>query len=190
MTTERQFCRFNKGRSTATGELDKSTLTTREIPDGGLCLSSFVVISEESNPRLVLMGHLNPEANWDHVGALDENRVEVHSKGWMLPSSHLMIRESPQEAAARIAREQFELEDLKLSSPKVLSEVYAPKRFPELAEHWDIEFIFFGGLSKKRLGKPFAWNDLRFIDSSRTKRSEFARSHEDILESAGFSIGA
>ncbi len=190
MTTNRQFCRFNRGQSTTTGGRDESNVTTKEIPEGGLCLSSFLIVTEETDPKKVLMGHLSPKAEWDHIGALDQNRVQIHSKGWMLPSSHLIIHESPKDAATRVAREQLNLEDLKLSEPKVVSEVYAPKRFQNLAKHWDIEFIFFAVADEKSLGKPNAWTDLQFIDPSTTTRSEFARSHEDVLESAGFLIAA
>jgi ADP-ribose pyrophosphatase YjhB (NUDIX family) len=188
LITNRRFCRFNKGQSTATGEMDKSTLTTREVPDGGLCLSSFLLIRESTNPNTVLMGHLNPQAPWDHIGALDESRIQIHRKGWMLPSSHLMIHESPQEAASRIAREQLCLEDLRFSEPKVVSEVYSPKRFHNLPDHWDIEFVFSASLDKSRLGNPDAWVDLQFVNPSTIKRSSIARSHEDILESAGFKV--
>jgi ADP-ribose pyrophosphatase YjhB (NUDIX family) len=136
------------------------------------------------------MGHLNPAAPWDHIGALDEKRIEIHGKGWMLPSSHLMIGESPQEAAKRIAKEQLGLEALNVvGEPRVVSEVSTPRWFPDLPNHWDIEFIFLGSLEKNEIGNSSAWNDLRFINPSTTKRSEIARSHEDILESAGFKVG-
>src|SRR5206468_4725043 len=69
--------------------------------------------------------------SWDHIGALDPSRVEAHSHGWMLPSSHLIFRESPDDAARRIAREQLELPDLALTGPTVVSEVYTPKRSEE-----------------------------------------------------------
>lgn len=190
MTTDRRFCRFNKGESTITGKADRSTLSSADVPEGGLCLCSFLVLSEVSDPEIVLMGHLNPKAQWDHIGALDEDRIRIHSKGWMLPSSHLMLRESPQEAARRIAREQLGLEDLRIQEPKVVSEVSTPKRFPNLPQHWDIEFIFLGSLEKSQLKSPNAWADLQFINPATTARSAIARSHEDILESAGFKVGA
>src|SRR5579863_4937131 len=101
MSTVRRFCRFNKGISLATGKEDSTGLTTRDIPDGGFCLSSFLIITEKSNPDLLLMGRLNPEADWARIGALDKERIAVHSKGWMLPSCHLMIHEAPLAAARR-----------------------------------------------------------------------------------------
>ena len=143
-------------------------------PEGGLCLSAFIVITDERHANSVLMGHLN------HIGALDASRVEVHSKGWMLPSSHLLVHESPQEAAKRIIREQLET-DLRVSGPDVVSETYTPKRFPDLPRHWDIEFIFKGKISQDRITKPFAWSELAFVNLDSTKKTEIARSHEDIL---------
>ena len=101
-----------------------------------------------------------------------------------MPSSHLLVYESPQEAAKRILREQLDL-DLTLSGPDVVSETYTPKRFPDLPRHWDIEFIFKGKLSADRVPKPHAWSNLAFVNLDITKKSEIARSHEDVLESAG-----
>jgi len=70
------------------------------------------------------MGHLDPSAPWDHVGALGSGASEANSKGWMLPSSHLMIGESPQAAAERILKEQLGLPSSPLKGPFVFSEVY------------------------------------------------------------------
>lgn len=186
MTTERKFCRFNKGSTVLKN--DSNTLGMTEVPIGGLCLSSFLVITEQDNSNAVLMGHLNKSAPWDHIGALDDSRIQVHSKGWMLPSSHLIVLESPQDAARRILREQLDLATLEISEPKVISEVYKPKRFPELPEHWDVEFVFFGKLSTEKLPKPSAWSDLKFVNLPTTRREDIARSHDEILESLGFAF--
>ena len=135
------------------------------------------------------MGHLNPAAPWDDIGALDPSRTQVHSKRWMLPSSHLIVKESPQDAARRIAREQLDLADVELSEPKVVSEVAPPRRFPQFVDHWDLEFIFRGELTADAVPRSAAWTDLRFVDLARTPREEIARSHEDTLESAGLRFG-
>jgi len=177
MVTNRKFCLFKK-------QVETMSFGMPEPPEGGLCLSAFLVITDERNPNSVLMGHLNTKAPWDHIGALDSSRVEVHSKGWMLPSSHLLIYESPQEAAKRILREQLEI-DMALSGPAVVSETYTPKRFPNLPRHWDIEFIFKGKMSEDNVPKPFAWSELAFVNLDTAKITEIARSHEDILLAAG-----
>ncbi len=180
MTTDRAFCRFNPNR--------ELTLTTSEIPEGGICLSSFLVLTEEGHPGHVLMGHLDPSAPWDHIGALDAPRVQANRKGWMLPSSHLVLGESPQEAARRIAREQLDLQRLALSDATVVSETYPSSRSPQLV-HWDLEFIFRGELAAGAVPKASAWTDLRFVDVAHTTKAEIARSHEDILASAGLRVG-
>jgi len=183
MATDRKFCRFFKK------QLETASFGMAEVPEGGLCLSTFLVISDVENPNSALMGHLNSEAPWDHLGALDSRRIEVHSKGWMLPSSHLIVYESPQDAAKRILREQLGISAKDLHGPQVVSETYALKRFPNLPRHWDIEFIFRGELSRENIpAKTNAWIDLNFVDLNVVKRSEIARSHEDILESSGLVV--
>jgi len=161
-----------------------------EVPEGGLCLSAFLIITNTENVNSAVMGHLNPNAPWDHLGALDKTRKDLHSTGWMLPSSHLIVYESPNEAAARILREQLNLQNVKLNGPQVVSETYVPKRFPNLAKHWDIEFIYKAHIQAKELPKSSAWTELKIIDLAVTKRSEIARSHEDVLESAGLRFGS
>jgi len=182
MTTDRRFSRFSKSRDTAAFSLT-------EIPDGGVCLSAFLILTEAGQPSRILMGHMNPEARWDHIGALDPKRVEVHSRAWMLPSSHLIYLESPQGAARRIAREQLNLPNVELSGPLVVSEAYTPKRFPGTQHHWDVEFLFRGELAGPDVPRAAAWKELAFVDLRRTTKAEIARSHEDIIESAGLRFG-
>jgi len=168
MATERKFSRF------ATSD---RSLQTREIPEGGICLSAFLVISQTGHPERVLMGHLNPNGPWDHIGALDAERAEMNSKGWMLPSSHLMLGESPQGAAERILKEQLGLPSQALTGPHVFSEVYGAKN------HWDLEFVFAG--ERDQIAQHPAWTDLAFVDVNETSRDQIARYHEDILAHVG-----
>lgn len=178
MTTDRRFCRFNRDPDTA-------AFSMTEIPSEGLCLSAFVLVSPKGQPNQVLMGRMNPAAPWDHLGALDPKRVAVHGKGWMLPSSHLIFREAPTEAAQRIVREQLGIPALPLTGPQVVSEVYAPRRFPDRPAHWDLEFLFRGEWHDSRPPACEAWVELRFVDTRTVSKQEIARSHEDILASAG-----
>src|SRR5437879_12198469 len=168
MATERKFSRFNPVAR---------AMTTHEIPESGFCLSAFLVIGESGHPENILMGHLDPAAPWDHVGALDPERAEANSKGWMLPSSHLMIGESPQAAAERILKEQLGLPALPLKGPFVFSEVYGPKNT------WDLEFIFVG--ERDQVGQHPVWRELSFVDVNATPREEIARYHEDRSEERG-----
>jgi len=168
MTTDRKFVALNKG--TPAPRLS-------EIPEGGICLSAFIVLSKTNNPNMVLMGRMNENAPWDHIGALDKERVQQHSKGWMLPSSHLILGEDPKDAATRILKEQLGLTEQTIEGPKIISEVYGPKK------HWDLEFIYTG--VRETSPTHDAWNELRFVDLRQTKREEIARFHGDVLDHVG-----
>ena len=168
MATERKFCRFNPA---------DRPMTTREIPEGGICLSAFLVIGQTGDPKHILMGHLDPSAPWDHVGALDPERAEANSHGWMLPSCHLMLNESPRGAAERILKEQLGLPELDLDGPHVFSEVYGTKG------HWDLHFVFLG--ERDRVAQHPVWTELAFVDVNETTRDAIARYHEDILALVG-----
>ncbi len=164
MATSRRFAHFKR---------DVAPPRVREIPEGGFCISTFVMLSKIGSPQLVLMGHINKKAPWDHIGALDPERVAKHSKGWMLPSSALILGESPQEAAERILKEQLGLDDQPLEGPRVFSEVYDPMN------HWDLEFLYFG--QRSDVPSSEAWSELRFVDLTKTRKEDIARGHEDIL---------
>lgn len=164
MPTDRRFAQFQKG-------IEPPRMS--EIPEGGVCLSAFVILSKHNSPNQVLMGRINKNALWDHIGALDRGRVERHSRGWMLPSSHLILGEDPRQAASRILREQLGLTNQQVEGPTVFSEVSGP------LNHWDLEFIFSG--ERNDVPSNEAWNELKFVDLTRTKREEIARFHEDIL---------
>lgn len=164
MVTDRRFAHFKK---------NVVPPRMNEIPEGGLCISTFVIISKTGNPQHVLMGRINKKAPWDHIGALDPERVERHSKGWMLPSSALLLGESPQEAAQRILEEQLGLIDQRLEGPLVFSEAYGP------ASHWDLEFLFLG--ERDKAPSHEVWSELKFVDLTKALKEEIARSHEDIL---------
>ena len=62
MTTTRKFAAFSRN--------GRGGLGISEIPEDDFCISAFVVIREADNRRRVLMGHLNPNADWDHIGGL------------------------------------------------------------------------------------------------------------------------
>lgn len=178
MVTDRKFCRFSSSK-------DAFGLVIKEIPEGGFCLSIFLLISKKSNKPNVLLGKINPEADWEHVGALDRKRAEMFKDGWMLPSSHLILYESPQEAAKRVLKEQLGLSGIKLNGPIVVSEVYRNPRHTSAENHWDIEFIFTSTYDMEINNFPAFWRELRFVELDTLKKEEITRSHGDIIENAG-----
>lgn len=149
----------------------------RKMPEGGMCISAFVIISKRGDPESVLMGKINKSANWDHIGALDKKRVERHSGGWMLPSSHLMLYETPEEAARRILREQLNIRGMKVDGPLTFVDTSGTEN------HWDIGFIYTG--ERDVTPKSEAWRELAFVNTTGLKREDVVRSQIDVLAYAG-----
>ncbi len=168
MPTSRRFAAFSR-----TAVPPRSN----EIPEGGICLSAFVILSQRGKPHHVVMGRVNTKAPWDHLAALDKERAERASIGWMLPSSHLLLFESPTEAAQRIVREQLGITDQELSGPVTFSEAYGPN------SHWDFHFIFRG--ERDEIAPTDAWTELKFLDVTKIARKEIVRAQDDILGFAG-----
>ncbi|MGI0085190.1 MAG: hypothetical protein ACREBQ_08920, partial [Nitrososphaerales archaeon] len=112
------------------------------IPEGGMCLSVFLILWK-NNPRHVLLGKVNEEYDWIQIGALDKESAQRASRRWMLPSSHLLVYEPPAIAAKRVLSEQLRMETLQLEGPTIFSEVYDAPIF-DIKNHWDLEFVFTG----------------------------------------------
>lgn len=171
MTTDRKFAGFqSKGAP---------PFRMSVLPRDGLCLSSFVMLVNSQGK--VLMGKLNPDFGWDHIGSLDDDRKMRHASGWMLPACHLMLGESPHDAAQRILKEQLGLSGIQLAAPEVYSETYTPSTAGDIG-HWDIEFVF-KGKHDQAVEHP-AWKELAYVDPN-APEAEFARSHQDVLRNAG-----
>ena len=168
MTTDRRFAAFSK---------DAVPPRMRTVPEGGMCISAFLVISKKGEQAEVLMGRLNKNAEWDHIGALDGKRVERFASGWMLPSSHLILFETPEGAARRILREQLGIRNQALAGPLTFADTSGT------SNHWDLGFIFTG--QRETAPSSAAWDELEFVDVTRLKRDEIVRSQLDVLAYAG-----
>ena len=168
MTTDRRFAAFSKG-----------ALPPRmnTVPQGGMCISAFLVISKRGEPSSVLMGRINKNAEWDHIGALNGKRLERFASGWMLPSSHLILFETPEGAARRMLREQLGLRNQSLEGPLTFADTSGT------SNHWDLGFIFTG--ERESIPSNTAWDELKFLEIDKLKRDEIVRSQLDVLAYAG-----
>ena len=182
MPAPRRFCRFRtEGRPG--GDLEP-------LPGDGMCLSTFVLLSPEGDPSRVLLGMVRPDApGWAAAGALDLGRATKSRGRWMLPSSHLMVFESPDEAALRVLREQLGVSGATLRAPTIVSETYGrgPESGPD--PHWDLHFIYRLPVPAEAPRFPSLWERLEFVDPHTLEPSSFARSHGDILNFAGLTVG-
>ena len=173
MTTDRRFAAFSK---------DALPPRMSSVPEGGMCISAFLVISKRGEPGSVLMGRINKNAEWDHIGALNGKRLERLASGWMLPSSHLILFETPEGAARRILREQLGIKNLKLHGPTTFADT-STARFSGTPNHWDIGFIF----TAERESAPSseAWDELKFVDVNKLEPGDIVRSQIDVLAYVG-----
>ena len=138
------------------------------VPQGGMCISAFLVISKKGDAGTVLMGKINKNAEWDHIGALNGKRLERFASGWMLPSSHLILFETPEGAARRIVREQLGIRNQALHWPMTFADTSGT------ANHWDLGFIFTG--ERESAPSNETWDELEFVDVATLKREDIVRS--------------
>ena len=173
MPAERRFCRF-RANPTSSGGYEP-------LPTDGMCLSTFLLLSAPGHPREVLVGRVAPSPKWRRIGALGIDRIKRFQDGWMLPSSHLMLFESPSDAARRIAEEQLGVKELELSGPLVVSDPYARDQAAGADPHWDLHFIFRAALRGGIPAPRDLWTELRFVDARVAPAEGFVRAHGDII---------
>jgi len=157
------------------------------LPDDGMCLSAFLVLRPSGHGGQVLLGRIDPAAPWAEVGGLSAERVARIGDRWMLPSSQLLVFESPAEAARRIVREQLGTSLHDLRGPAVFSEAYPRGTAGRVDPHWDLHFVFEGHWPEMTFPRSRMFRALEFVDIARTPRSEIARAQADILELVGLS---
>jgi len=177
MPTEPRFARFRR-----------SPLTEHpgacEVPDSGMCLSTFVVLERAGRDGEVLLGRLDPSAPWWELGAIDPARVERIGERWMLPSRQLALFESPDDAARSILWEQLGVDALELEGPLVFSDPADEPGPGRRDPHWDLHFVYRGRWTAAEPPRNPSWRSLAFVDVRRLGRDEIARGQRDVLELA------
>jgi hypothetical protein len=158
------------------------------VPDDGLCLNAFVLISPPDDARKVLLGQVDPQAPWREIGGVTPQRLAGLSTRWMLPCRQLFLFESPQEASAEILRTQLGIEQMALEGPSVFSEVWNRPSPAGKGQHWDIHFVFRGTWPAGRELRAGPWLKLEFHDPAHLDRSTVGRGHADVLVLAGFPV--
>ena len=160
-----------------------------EVPNNGMCLSTFLVLERRGHPGEVLLGRLDPAAPWFELGSLEGPRLAAIGSRWMLPASQLLFFEDPAEAAHRVLREQLGSDLPSLPAPRIVSEAYArTEAAPGTDPHWDLQFIYRAEWPHADPPHARAWKELAFVPAASLRHAEIARAHGDILELAGLSL--
>jgi ADP-ribose pyrophosphatase YjhB (NUDIX family) len=159
------------------------------VPEGGVCLSAFILLRPLETPTRVLLGRPDPQAPWAQMATLEEAHLRSIGDRWILPASHLLEFESPTDSARRILRQQLEIADLPLRGPEVFSEAYPSAIDPESGTHWDLHFVLRGDWPSNPAPRSDSWRELAFVDPSTLTRADIARGHADILALSGLTVG-
>ncbi len=163
----------------------KALFNRDNVPEGGTCLSSFLVVSRGND---VLVGKMKNPQVWVDRFFVGEKFAPVYASSgkYILPASHLAWYESPQEAALRVASEQIgyaprSKEDLRLLD--VQSFVSGDPNNNKEPPHWDFCFVYELKLhTGEELKKPEWFEELKFVERGNLKVDDFTRGHGDILQ--------
>jgi hypothetical protein len=167
----------------------KALFDERNVPPGGVCLSSFVLVR---NRGMVLVGKMTRPEIWVERFFVGEKFAPgyVASGKYLLPARHLAWYESPLEAAEGVLRDQILLrmpsKDVRFV--EVQSHVRGDVSSTEQPPHWDICFVYEVKVPTKvarELKSPPWFKDFRFVPLSSLSVDDFARGHGDVLQEAG-----
>ncbi|HKN06139.1 MAG TPA: NUDIX hydrolase [Thermoplasmata archaeon] len=156
------------------------------VPVGGFCVSAFLIVRNRRGD--VLLGQPKEHHDWPEKGCLPIWRVRDVRKenGWILPASHFLMDEAPEDAATRIMRGWA---GISVGKPRLLgveSEVMptgakiGSGRTRRRVNHWALCFIY--ELKTNRLPRPpRAWAELKFVPVGELGTIHIGRSHGDLL---------
>ena len=167
----------------------KALFNEQNVPPGGVCLSSFVLVRSGGN---VLVGKMVRPDIWIDRFFVGERFAPdyVASDKYLLPARHLAWYESPLEAAESVIRDQAKLRISMggLHLVDVQSHVRGDVNSSEQPPHWDICFLYETRVPTKtarHLKTPPWFKDFHFAPLSSLQVSDFTRGHGDVLQEAG-----
>jgi hypothetical protein len=166
----------------------KALFDEGNVPPGGVCLSSFVLVR---NGGRVLVGKMAKPEVWTERFFVGEKFAPGYaaSRKYLLPARHLAWYESPLEAAEGVLRDMVKIRVPKgsLSLADVQSHVRGDVDSEMEPPHWDICFVYEAKVpdsTVKALRMPAWFSELRFVPFSSLEADDFTRGHGDILQEA------
>jgi ADP-ribose pyrophosphatase YjhB (NUDIX family) len=166
----------------------KSLFSPTNVPPGGTCLSSFVVVS---NGQGILVGKMARPEIWIDRFLVGPKFASVYtgSGKYVLPARHLHWYESPLDAAQSVLREMVGLDaqDGGVSLLDVQSHVSGDVNDEKEPPHWDICFLYQAKIAEgvtAKLARPEWFSELSFKPPGSLKTEDFTRGHGDVLQAA------
>ncbi len=159
------------------------------VPPGGVCLSSFVLVRNGEN---ILVGKMAKPEVWMERFFVGEKFAPVYASSdrYLLPARHLAWYESPLEAAEGIIRDQVLLQVPKgdIRFVEVQSHLRGDVESTEKPPHWDICFVYEAKVPAETVNElktPPWFEEFHFVPLSSLSVEDFTRAHGDILQEAG-----
>ena len=157
------------------------------VPSGGLCLSSFVIVRKG---RSILLGRPHANASWPEKGGYPQQGAAVIEKegAWLLPATHLLMDESPDHAANRIANQWIGVR----GKPRFIAvqshlrpQSRTGRKRRTRYNHWDICFVY--ELETRKNPHPKSWwSETNFFLPGNIRGMKLSRGHKDILKVGGY----
>jgi hypothetical protein len=167
----------------------KALFDEKNVPPGGVCLSSFVLVRSGNK---ILVGKMAHPEIWVKKFFVGEKFAPGYasSNKYLLPARHLSWYESPRETANSVLRDQvgIKVPPNKVSLTEVQSHLRGDVDSEEEPPHWDICFVYETEVPSrivKGLKTPPWFKDFHFVPFSSLTIVDFTRGHGDILQEAG-----
>jgi ADP-ribose pyrophosphatase YjhB (NUDIX family) len=162
--------------------IKKAMFMPENVPKGGTCLSSFLVLRGKGG---VLVGKMAKPELWIEKFLVGESFAPKYAQSgkYVIPAMHLIYGEKPEDAANRVLVEQVQAKKSKLRLLEVQSHISGNPNDPDAA-HWDICFVY-GGTIKGKLQCPEWFSELKFVKTRGLTSDDFTRGHGDVLLELG-----
>ena len=167
----------------------KALFSKDNVPPGGTCLSSFVVVSDRQR---VLVGKMSRPEIWVERFLVGPSFASIYAASgkYVLPARHLHWYESPVGAARSVLLNQVGLDvpQGKISLVDVQSHVSGDIEDEKEPPHWDICFLYQTEISKSlatKIRRPEWFSELAFRPLGSLRQDDFTRGHGDVLQAAG-----
>ena len=167
----------------------KALFAEGNVPPGGTCLSTFVVVS---NGRRILVGKMGRPEIWIERFLVGPKYAPIYANSgrYVLPARHLHWYESPLEAANSVLREQIGLgvPKGKVALLDVQSHVSGDDADEKEPPHRDICFLYRAEVTERQAAqqhRPRSFSELEFKPLRSLKQDDFTRGHGDVLQMAG-----
>jgi ADP-ribose pyrophosphatase YjhB (NUDIX family) len=160
----------------------KAMFMPGQVPEGGACISSFVIVEKEGR---VLVGKMKNPETWVEKFLVGPSFAPTYAASgkWLLPASHLKFGESPDQCAKRVMREQLLVGEPNCTLVGIQSHISNDSSDVENA-HWDLCIVYRASVPEP-IRVPDWFSELCYVSPRDLKTGDFTRGHGDILEQLG-----